>query len=37
MNFSSVASDSPSMFMASLLAKSAKDLIFFAAQSGFVQ
>jgi len=37
MSFSSVISESPSMFMASRLTKSVKDLICFAAQSGFGQ
>ena len=37
MNFSRVISDRPSMFMAFLETKWAKDLIFLAAQSGLVQ
>ena len=37
MNFSMVASDIPSMFIASRLTKSDIDLIFFARQSGFSQ
>ena len=36
-NFSRVASDRPSIFMASLLTNSVNALIFFAAQSGFIQ
>ena len=37
MNFSNVASDKPSMFMASLLTNNVNALIFFAGHSGFVQ
>ena len=36
-NFSIVASDNPSMFIASLLTNNVKDFIFFARHSGLIQ